>query len=196
MYFAFLYLLVFAFDILVVTRFHVLGMIPMSYLVSGVGCFFLYFLLRKKQFFPVHFKYSLFIYIYILYVFIMFVSNFIIGNYRILVFASILNNSNEFLSDMTTYSRQLLFFLSLILILMIIHMILSKKAPSFWIIISTGVYPLYYIIGDFFIYGEVCIPVKTPSLIYRYSGIFDLIVLFGWLMVMRIMLDKEYGFES
>jgi hypothetical protein len=180
MYFAFFYLIFFALDIFIVSNLKSVGMVPMHFLIGGVGFFFCFYVGKRFSIFNHHTKYSI---IHILsFALIVLVSVFNL-------FAAISMSIKIFQVFMVRIGfipEWVFSVFSGLLSLLIVFLIPLKSSLSRWM--------LYSAVTCFIRY---CIPlvIGLPELLYRYMGVFDLIMLFGWLMIIITLLRLEYGFD-
>lgn len=181
MYFAFFYLFFFALNILLATRFFVLGMVPMHFLVAGVGFFVCFYLGKRFSLFPIYKKDSILPKIFFAYVLIVSLFNFFGG----LCFS--IGLFREFLLRMHFIPDQALCAFSGFLSLWISFLVPLKSSLLKWM--------LYSVVAGFIRYS-VPLVFGLPVWLYRYLGVLDLIMLFGWLMMIITLMRLEYGFES
>jgi len=80
----------------------------------------------------------------------------------------------------------IIFIVSLIIFFGCLLMASSKHSIYRWIFYSAGAALIRY--------GTSIFLKTLPSLFYRYSGVFDLIMIFGWLMIINTSIKKEYSF--
>jgi len=179
-YFAFFYLLFFTFDILLATKFWVFGMMPVHYIVAGVGIFLSFFLFKRLHFFPSSEKFPLFP--GILYVYILFISfsHFMNANSRILINLKVISSTIELPSDILLIMSGIVFFLSFF------TMPLSHSLSG-WVLFSAAAGIVRYSVEYVFPYS---------NLLLRYGGVFDFIMLFGWLMIIVTILKMEFAVEA
>ena len=180
MYFALFYILFFTLDILLIMKFLLLGMIPMHYLVAGVGLFCCAFLLKRFSFFSIITKHSFIPILFFCYILIFSLFRLFQGSRRMFAYSNILAELN-FLPDW------IFSIFAAILSLLIGFMIHSKSSLSNWMFFSA----VASVIGNGFplVFG-------MPVLYYRYSGVFDMLMLFGWLMIIITLMRMEYGLED
>ena len=95
MNFAFFYLLFFAVDILLATKFDVFGMVPVDYIVSGVGIFSCFFLLKRLHYFPSSEEYLIFPRIFYAYILLISVFHFMYANSPILISLKVISTTIE-----------------------------------------------------------------------------------------------------
>ena len=178
MYFAFFYLLFFALDILVVMEFAALGMIPMNYLVAGVGFFCCYQGGKCFSQFS-NYRRSSFIYcLFFFYILIISLSNFFWGNFRIVRYIFKLSVFFEIVP------AWVLFALSGILSLSIAVFLPMSSSLSRWMLFSSLAGAVRF--GITFIFSG-------SIFLHRWDGVLDLVMLFGWLMIIITYLRMEYG---
>ena len=179
MYFAFSYILFFALDILAATKFQVLGMIPVRYLISGAGFFFVIFTSKRLSFFRLNHAGTIipqFFFFYILFIACM---SFLIASSRALQHLSIISMIHSPAMIVQTV-------ISAILIFIILFTKQMKSEISGWMLFS--------VVAGFVRYGVEAF-ISLPFILYRYSGVLDLIMLFGWLMIIVTIVRMEYAVE-
>ena len=183
MIFAICFILFFALDILLVTQFEALGMVPMNYFVAGVGVFFLvrlrnHLLVKERD------ANGRWVYLFF-YLFILFISvfNLISGIFSFL-------HPHEFLSRIWLQAENWTNYTLILFALFLSYKILrSAPRENFffkWLLFSS--------IAGVVRFGMLLPFIKTPIILYRYLGIFDLIMVFGWLMIIIGSMHKEYRF--
>jgi len=172
--FALGYLLFFAIDILLANNFWVLGMMYTSFLTAGVGVFTIIFMLRRMPICLMSIKPKFLI----------------IGFLTLVSFISFRNLiGNQFLIPIPfieeLYESMRSVIAGIASLLLVLFFIFQKKKNELkrWMI-----YSLIAILCHFLLW-EILSPV--PPLIYRYYGIMDLIILFGWLMIVHTLLKEE-----
>jgi hypothetical protein len=179
-YFAFFYLLFFSVDILLATNFDVLGMMPVHYIVAGVGIFSSFFLFKRLHFFPSSEKVLLFPRIFYGYILVISFFHFMHANSPILINLKVMSKTIELPSDILLIMSGIVFFLSLFT--MPFHHSLSR-----WVLFSAVAGIVRYSVEYIFPYS---------ILLLRYGGVFDFIMLFGWLMVIVTILKMEFAVEA
>lgn len=179
MLFAFFYILFFAFDILLATRFLVLGMMPMQFVVGGTGVFFIFFLIRRHHFFTIKRMGTLFPKIF--------------WGYIVLITAS-----NMF--EATLRALQSLGIISFdwyppVLIITVVTAVLAVFAPLMLSMEHTlSRWLLFSLIAGIVRYGVEAL-FTLPVIVWRYLGVLDLVMLFGWLMMIVTMMRMEFSEE-
>ena len=192
MVFAICFLLFFALDILLAAKFQMLGLVPMNYFVAGVSVFFLvrlrnHLLVKERD------TNGRWVYLFF-YLFILFVSvfNFINGIF------SFIHSSNKgvfsFL-DLKVVLSHIWFQVedwtgyTLVLFALFLCYKILRSAPreNFffkWLLFSSiaGVVRFTLLLPF----------INTPNLLYRYLGIFDLIMVFGWL---HMLVPASYSYR-
>ena len=186
MYFAFLYLLFFAVDILFVTHFEALGLMPVHFLVAGMGLFFSGCLLKCSFPFEDGKQSRLFRRVFLIYILIISLFNLANGCLRSFSSVSRISLDKWFAVDFWINGAILTF--SLILFFLFFSAMPLRHSLSRWMLYSVGAGILRYGVG------HVWRPL--PVLLFRYMGVLDFIMLFGWLMVIDTLLRREYGFVS
>ena len=180
MYFAFFYLLFFAFDILLATKFDVLGMMPVHYIVAGVGIFLIFFLRKRVHFFPSSEKFHLFPRIFYIYILLISFFHFLHANSPILLNLKVTSSTFVLPTDI------LLIFSGVIFVLSFFSLQLQHSL-SRWILFSAMAGIVRYSVDYVF---------ATSNLLLRYGGVFDFIMLFGWLMIIVTILKMEFAVEA
>ena len=180
MYFALFYILFFAIDILIVFRFETLGMLPANYLVAGVGTFCIFNLVKRFSFIPERVRDSYVSKLFIFHLFTMTCINLAIG--FLVIIQSILSHITT--SSFIVSIQWIAFFTSLAVNLFITFNIKLKGSIFFWMFFSVTV--------STFRWGIVAIPPEVHALIHRFSGVVDLIMIFGWLMIIVQILKREF----
>ncbi|MFC1502473.1 hypothetical protein ACFL6A_03575 [bacterium] len=150
----------------------------MAYLVAGVALFLLLFLRKRLCFFPQG-KYTPFLILYLIFIFLTFILNLFLGLNKIIpniafgntmLFAKIIN--------------WVLTFYLIIFTVVFYKLIFSRKDSLFkWIRIS--------ILGGILRFGIHLVIPLLPVVIFVYMGVLDLIILFGWLMTIVTISQKE-----
>jgi len=179
-YFAFFYLLFFAVDILIATRFDVLGMMPVHYIVAGVGIFFCFFLSKRLRFFPLSEKFLLSPSIFYVYILIISIFHFMNANSPILISLKVISSTIELPSDILLIMSGIVFFLSL-------FTMPFRHSLSRWVLFSAVAGIVRYSIEYVF---------PNSILLLRFGGVFDFIMLFGWLMIIVTILKMEFAVEA
>jgi hypothetical protein len=177
MYFAVFYLLFFVLDIYLVAG--CIGMVPMHYLVSGIALFLLLFLSRRLSIFLRNRLPSHFLFFYLGFVVLVFFSDLLIGLSNI--FGKIaLGNLSFFVKISSTILMNYL----IICLFMFRKILFVRRVPLVkWIRVS--------VIGGIIRFG-IHIVFPPPSMeIYANMGVIDLIMLFGWLMMIVVIIQKE-----
>ena len=179
MYFALIYLFIFGLDILLIHKFQALGLMPMDYLVAGVGVFCSLLFMKQYKSFRMLKREETVFKIFILYVLI--VALFRFGTpIMSLIYASLklkvlYDSAIEYI--LTGYS---------ILLCIIIPVVMDMKAKlPRWLFFSTFSAIFASLQLHLFFNHSLSI------LIWRYSGIFDLFMLFGWLMIIHTLMHAE-----
>ena len=180
MLYALIFILFFALDILFVTKFQVLGMIPIHYLTAGVGVSFFVNYKHYKKSLRYFLESHLIFILFMLYILTTTLYHFIIGLQVLLDSMSL---------DIPTFINQSCAG-NIILIIMTCALMLPaitsiKKTVSKWIIFST-IFSLLCNLLDIFMY-------RFDNVIYRYSGVVGLLMIFGWLMIILTLLNEEYN---
>lgn len=180
MYFAFFYLIFFALDILIVGNLMSLGLVPMDFLIAGVGFFFCFYVVKRFSIFTHHTKYSILPKLSFTLIVLVSVFN---------LFEALCMSIKIFLVFMVRIGfvpEWVFSVFSGLLSLLIVFLIPLKPSLSRWM--------LYSVVTCFVRY---CLPliIGLPELLYRYMGVFDLIMLFGWLMIIITLLRLEYDFD-
>jgi hypothetical protein len=179
MLFAFLYVLFFAFDILLATQFLVLGMMPMHFVVGGTGLFFIFFLIRRHHFFTVKRMGTLFPKIFWGYIVFITASNIFHATVR--AFRSLGIISFDWFPP--------------VFIIIVVSALLAVLAPftlsmehtlSRWLLFSLIAGVVRYGIEALF---------TLPVIVWRYLGVLDLVMLFSWLMMIVTMMRMEFSVE-
>ena len=179
MYFALFYIFFFALDILLVSRFRVLGMAPMFYLVAGVGFFCCFFIGKRFSVFSISSRYSFIHKLFFAFVLIISIQNFSEGVSHLLKLIRNINLQLQFIPDW------IFCVFSFSLSLLIVFLIPLKSSLSRWMLYST--------VTGFIRYG-VPVVFGLPQMLHRFMGVFDLIMLFGWLMIIVTLLRMEFDF--
>ena len=185
MYFALFYILFFGVDILLVSNFQILGMIPMSFLVAGTGVFLIFYLLRHNKIFKIDSRSSFLFNLFVPYIILISFFNLVRGTYP--VFSPAVHFSTEKWFAITSLIYKVIFILSLIVFFSAFSMLFLKHSLNRWVFYSAAIALIRYGIPIFL--------KILPPLLYRYFGVFDLIMLFGWLMIISTFIKKEYGFD-
>ena len=171
------YLLFFAVDILAANRFLTLGMMSTSYLVAGVGLFVLVILFRRINVCIYYIKQPLPVYIFLLILGLTVSLKLVINGWILLNLDTLINF--EIIAD------HIITGITLALLLMLITIWKQKNPLWSWIVFSLAADLCRYILW------EILSPV--PSIVYRYYGIMDLFILFGWLMIVHTLLKEEFA---
>lgn len=175
MLFVLVYLLFFAVDMLAATNFLVLGMMSMSYLVAGVGFFTLFLLLKRKDICISHLKKQWIFYFFVFNVIL--VTGYNLNRCIPNLLNLIINHDIDFYLGHFVAG-----FSGFLLILMLRWA--KKSSPVWrWMVYSSAAVLCHYALW------EILTPV--PVVIYRYYGIVDLCILFGWLMIVHTVLKEE-----
>jgi hypothetical protein len=182
MIFALLYLLLFLLDILASSRFLVLGMIPMDYWVASVGFFCGGLMMRKWSFIHIHFRHPGLTTCFLVYMILTASLRFCEGSSRLLLQAA----GIDLLVVAAIPDVFLLAFHAAAAVLVLALGRLSSTL-SRWMCFSAAAGGLHYAVLE--IYGG-------SILLHRYDGVLDLVMLFGWLMIVHTLLRKEYGVED
>lgn len=179
MHIAIIYLTLISIDILLVTRFEVFGMLPMSYFVAGTGASFLIFIYKygAPLFFKLKQRYLIIIFllnILLISLFQLFTGiRYIVGD-PLIVSDLLIKIELAF----NTYMGISFFLLTILIIVSL------NKSMSEWLLYSS-------IIG-FVRYGIEFFMGILPNLLYRYLGILDIFMLFGWLMILTTLINEKY----
>lgn len=177
MYFALFFLIFFTIDILLVFSLQVLGMIPMYYLVAGVGFFSSFFLYNRISRLPFPSNNRVAPLLFTLHIFFIALDRFYIASRQFIMIIFEFRLPTIFLTDwfMLISSGFVFFIISITL--------LKKNKLWKWIMYSlvTG-----------FLNGLLNLIFGSNILFFRYAGIFDLIMMFGWLMIMVTLLKEEF----
>lgn len=180
MLFAFLYVLFFGLDIFISSKFLTIGMIPMNFLVSGVALFFILFIRKRSISFPkddnrkgIHTYFM----VYISSIFFL----------RILlsmdVFSFIFPEiSISFIRYLTDF---FLIFYSACFMFLFRNGLWKDDHLSKWL--------RWSMIFSFLKCTPHVVFFYIPVLIHRYDGIVDLAMIFCWLMIIRILMQKEFS---
>jgi hypothetical protein len=180
MYFAFFYILFFALDILAATRLQVLGMIPVHYLVAGVGFFLSVFLVRRHHFWNSTGIKPIFLILFYSYVILISLLNFILASSR--AFYSL-----GFIRITIFLPAIIITIITALMILFLLFKLPMKYVLSKWILFSMVAGFVRYSVESF---------ISLPFILFRYSGVLDLIMLFGWLMIIVTLVRMEFAFEG
>ena len=184
MYFSLFYILFFTLDILLVSNFEVLGMIPMNFLVAGTGLFSFFYLLRHNKFLKINSRFYFFSKLFLSYIILISLFNLVQGAYP--VFSSFIYLSKEKWFAISSLLNKIPFVFSLVILFIAFFILPLKSSLNCWIFYSAATGLVRY---------GILVLVKTlPPLLYRYYGVFDLIMLFGWLMIINTSIKKEYSF--
>lgn len=180
MYFAIFYLFLISVDILIIFKFKVLGMLPMSYFVAGTGVSFLFYISKYWNSIFVSYKKR--------YLFIIFIINiFLISLFQLLTGVRHIVGKT-FISDYLWIQISDVFDGFIIISFLFIIIILLKASLNH--ILSKWL--MFCAIIGFTRHGIECILRILPEIIYRYLGVLDIIMLFGWLMIITTFINEEY----
>ena len=180
MYFAFFYILFFAIDILAATRLQVLGMIPVHYLVAGVGFFLSVFLIKRYHFLRSIEIFSVTLLLFWGYVFLLTVFYLFLASSRALVDLGVIDT-------MIIVPDVIIISISSFLLLVSLFTLPLKYAISKWMLFSVIAGFISNFVNSFF---------SLPMILWRYSGVLDLIMLFGWLMIIVTLVRMEFAVED
>ena len=181
MYFALFSLLFFALDILLIFKFQALGLIPMEYLVAGVGLFCTVIFIKQYKFFKILNLHKILTSLFISYVFFVAVGNLILPTFT----HFFKNVEHRFIYD---YVKDLaLLGYSVILCICIAAFFGIRGNLTKWIFFSAigGILRFSILRIDHLFEPPISI------LIWRYLGILDMIMLFGWLMIIHTLIHAE-----
>lgn len=169
------YLLFFAVDILAANGFLILGMMPMSYLTAGVGLFATIIILKRLSICVRLITKRLLFYSFIL-ILVVTVLVKLIVNIRTMLGLDRWIDFGFFISHVIAIFT---------IVLLILLLTIGRQSNSLW---RWMVYSLATSLSHYALW-EILSPV--PPIIYRYYGIMDLFILFGWLMIVRTLLKEE-----
>ena len=177
MYFALFYLIFFAIDILLVTQFDALGLIPMYYLVAGVGFFTSFFLYNRISRIPFPSNNRIALILFTLHIFFIALDKFYVASRQFIMIIFEFRLPIFFLTNwLMLISSGFVFF--------IISITLLKENKLWkWIM---------YSLGAGFLNGFLNLIFGASILFFRYAGILDLIMMFGWLMIIVTLLKEEF----
>ena len=184
MLFAFLIILFFAIEILFITEFTTLGMTPMNYTVAAIGIVFLVQLCNYKRIILNIYSSKVIHYLFCLFVLVIILFNIFTAIQQIIQEIVAVNQIFIFIGDII-YTVLVIF--SLFLLILIWHKKL-KSTLNWWMVFSIIFGTIGWLIK--IIFGE------WPKVITRYSGVFDLGMLFGWFMIIFSLIKYKYEVES
>ncbi len=151
----------------------------MAYLVAGVALFLLLFLRKRLDFIPQGKYTPFFLIFYLFFIFLVLILNVLLG-------LSNLYGDIAFGNTML-FEKIMNWFLTFYLIIFIVvfhKLIFSGKDSLFkWIGIS--------LLGGILRFGIHLVIPFLPIMIFVYMGVLDLIILFGWLMIIIVISQKE-----
>ena len=180
MYFAFFFLLFFAIDILFATRFDTLGMAPMCYFAGGVGLFCCWLFIKRSTIFKSQVHSKLLLRLFISYVYVITIINFLKG------FVNLIQSDNAInIFRVISSLYPFLFIFSMVVFIGSIFRMIQKNVIIMWIAYSSFVGCLTYCVLFLFESSSV--------ILWRFSGIFDLFMLFGWLMIVHTLIRLEFN---
>ena len=176
MYFALFFLIFFAIDILLACRFEILGMIPMYYLVAGVGFFSSFFFCSRISRMPFTSNNRIVPLLFSLHIFLITLDRFYVASRRFILEIFEFRLPSIYLTDW-------LMLISSGFVFLIISITFVEKSKVWnWI--------KYSLVAGF-LNGLLYLLFGSKSIFFRYAGIPDLIMIFGWLMVMVTLLEEE-----
>jgi hypothetical protein len=184
MLYALAIILLFTFTVLIQTRFEALGMIPVAYLSAGVSFAFLLhqvitrFSLNKlinRRFVTAAF---------FIWIFLFFINSVLHGFGRFVI------DSKAVVEALFLIFRLIEFFMSLYSIVLFIIFLMDNRVLANlkrWLLFVAGAGTVRFVVLLVF-YPE-------PVLLFRYDGIFDLVILFGLLMILFVAIRQEHLVE-
>lgn len=183
MHVAIIYLTLISIDILLITRFEVVGMLPMSYFVAGTGASFLIFICKYRA--------SLFFKLKQRYLIILFLLNILL----ISIF-QLFTGIRYIISDLLIVGELWIKIKLALNIYMSISFFLLTFLIKIFLYNSMLKWLLFSAIIGFVRYGIALILSILPDLIYRYLGILDILMLFGWLMILTTLIKEGYDADN
>ena len=184
-----IFLIFFCVDIFICTQFQNLGLVPMSYFVSGIG---LFYLIHMRRSFKREYQYNksnmlnvLYIGMYF-YVILVSVNNFILGIYS---FTQTQLFDLDLWFEIQERIMQALLLYSIILFALVIFYIFRKNNNIMpWILCASAGALMRNTVQFLF---------ESRSIwLYKNMGLFDLPMLFGWLMIIIETFRREYQFDT
>jgi len=179
MYFALLYIIFFTLNIFILMRFQGIWGIPVSFVVAGVGLFCTYEFNKHQSFcdFPLH--YSKYFKFFIFYIFLLSSIYFIYG------FGAIISRIVKFqFLIFDAISEKLLFIISSITTIIFSILLYLRSYIIKWIVFSSLICTIHW---------GIIIFIGKPMPFFFYYGLFDMFMLFGWLMIITILIKREYS---
>ena len=178
-------ILFFAFDILIITRFELLGMLPIHYLVSGMGASFFINVKKYNNIMMYDQRSRCFLNMSFIYFLLISLFHFSCG-FRVVI-------GKLFISDDTWFQIESVIHFIFVFIafsLLIVNIFIRSFHDTLfrWTFYSLSVVVLKY--------GILIFMKNLPTLLFRYFGIFDLLMLFGWLMIIITLIKEESDAES
>ena len=182
MYFALFYLLFFTLDILLLLKFQALGLIPMEYFVAGVGMFCGVIFLKDSRRFEILKIHRFVMHLFMCIVFLISISSLILP-----IFCTLLCKDAQVGFRVVKIREIVLLVCSGILFVSALILIDKEIRLRRWFLLSSigGILRFSIMRVDQFF------PDPFPFLIWRYLGVFDLIMLFGWLMILHALIHAE-----
>ena len=178
-------ILFFTFNIILISKFKTLGMIPMHYLVSGMGAS-LFFNVKKYNNIMIYDQKSrCFLNLSFVLFFLISLFHFSYG-FRVALGKLFISDDTWFQIISVIYF--IFVFVSCLLFIINIFIIFFKNTLFKWTFYSLSVIVLKY--------GILILLKNLPTLLFRYYGIFDLLMLFGWLMIIFTLFKDKYEVES
>lgn len=181
MTFALFYLIFFALDILLVLKFQAMGLNPMEYLVAGVGLFCSVIFLKQCRRFEILQGHRLIVRSFISVVFLTSLTS--LSQPILFRFFG----DTELTANFDFFREVVLLVCNLVIFISILVHVGGKDKLKRWMLLSG--------IGGILRYTIMRIDQwfrdPIPLLIWRYLGVFDMIMLFGWLMIIHTLMHAE-----
>ena len=184
MLYALFLIIFFAIDILLVSKLKILGMLPIYYLLAGIGTSFFININHYKSELRYYLKTKSFFTFFLLYMIAITLFHFLIG-FRAL-FGTAFIDSTTFLS--LTYISNIVQIISSCFLIFAIFYKSLKNIITRWILYSAIMNIIYNMLDAFLS--------LLPTEIHRYSGIVGLLLAFGWLMIVFTLINQKYNVKT